>query len=207
MTPDQLRDLLRKLAAHLATLHEDLEEAGWHAARTSQTGVRTGTTGSKPPCNVTELDFIVTDDEAKQRVSPTTTVKLWCKYLHTETGISIRDVMGEPANVWVAWLSRHRAALLSMPWADEAIRELSDLEYELRHRLYPTEPHKIARPNMAIEHGELPTLCTTEQLCSAYNVQPATIRKWKERGKIEPAGTQTLTTGETIDLWKISEPS
>lgn len=135
MTPDQLRDLLRKLAAHLATLHEDLEEAGWHAARTSQTGVRTGTTGSKPPCDTIALDYIITD------VSPR--VKGWCHNLREDTGLA-GIPLNQPLNHWAAWLSRHRETLLEMPWADDAVEELVKLEEELRHRIHPTDPNQIA---------------------------------------------------------------
>lgn len=197
MTDEELHDLLRRLANHLATLHEDLEEDALHAARQSQTGVRTGTTGSKLPCRATDLEYLVTD------VAPR--VQGWCQNLQDTARITGLPV-GQPLNVWVAFLSRHRGALLEQDWADTAVDELGKLEEELRARLYPNDPEKITRPDMNTEARELPTLCTTDQLCSAYNVQPATIRKWKERKKIHPAGTQTLATGETLDLWRMRKP-
>lgn len=206
MTPDDLRLLLRRLADHLATLHEDLEEDSLHAARQSQTGVRSGTTGSKPPCSITDLDYLTTSEEREDKPSPWVIVRRWCTELQRCAGVTGQP-FGQPLNVWAAWLSRNREVFLAQDWADAAVDELRELEAELRARLYPNDPEKITRPDMTTEERELPTLCTTDQLCSAYNVQPATIRKWKERGKITPAGTQTLMTGETVDLWRRAEPT
>lgn len=185
MTEADLRDLLRHLAGHLATLHEDLEEAGWHAARTSQTGVRTGTTGSKPPCSITDLDFLI--DE----VSPV--IRGWCTELQRCARITGLPQGWVPLNVWVAFLSRNRSALLAQDWGQDAAAELSDLEYELRHRLYPNLKQRENLPT-----GELPPRLTEAEMCQAFNVQPSTIRSWKNRGKIRDTGAtkRVLVKGE-----------
>lgn len=186
MTEAELRDLLRPLAAHLATLHEDLEEAGWHAARTSQTGVRSTTTGSRPPCDMILLEWLVGED------GPRPTIQGWATNLQQDAGVTGLPV-NQPLNVWVAWMSRHRASLLTMPWADEAIGELSDLECELRHRLYPNLKQRENLPT-----GALPPRLTEQEMCDAFSIQPATVRSWKNRDKIRDTGhtKRVLVKGE-----------
>lgn len=174
MTPDDLRILLRRLADHLAKLHEDLEEDSLHAARQSQTGVRSGTTGSKLPCRAPDLDYLLTD------VAPR--IQGWCQNLQDTAHVTGLPA-GQPLNVWVAFLSRHRLVLLDQDWADEAVTELGRLEEELRARLYPNLTPRADMPT-----GTLPPRLTETEICQAYSVQPATVRQWKHRQKIRDTG-------------------
>lgn len=198
MTEEDFRNLCRSLVSHLTILHEDLETDGLHAARQSQTGARATTVRGRPPCNVADLDYLVTDDEKTMKASPESIIRGWCRLLCETAGITLGPVADQPTNVWCGWLWKHHTAVFSAAWADDCIDELTDLEAELRAKLSPTEP------NYNLTTAQLPELITADQLCQAFNVQPATIRKWKQRGKITPAGTQTLSTGDTIDLYRLA---
>ena len=182
MTPDDLRLLLRRLADHLAKLHEDLEEDSLHAARQSQTGVRSGTTGSKPPCSITDLDYLTTSEEREDKPSPWVIVRRWCTELQRCAGVTGQP-FGQPLNVWAAWLSRNREVFLAQDWADAAVDELRELEAELRTRLYPNLTPRTPMPT-----GALPPRLTETEICQAYSVQPATVRQWKHRQKIRDTG-------------------
>lgn len=189
MTEAELHALLRRLADHCGTLLDDLDDSALPAASYSgNQGAAPKGGKSKPPVPITSLDYLVTDVEPR--------IRGWCQNLAADgtTGYPA----GARVNILVAWLSRHRTALLATPWAHDCIDELVDLEAELRAKLYPTEP------NYNLTTAQLPELITADQLCQAFDVQPATIRKWKERGKITPAGTQTLSTGDTIDLYRLT---
>lgn len=193
MTEPELHALLRRLADHLATLHEDLETDGLHAARQSQTGVRSNTTGSRPPCNLTDLDYLTTDEEREDKPSPRVIIRGWCTELQRTAGITEYPA-GKPLNVMVAWLARNRRVLLDQDWAEDAVAELRELEAQLRHRLYPQDP---AAKDWSLTASELPDRATEDQLCTALGVKPGTIRAWKSKGKIRDAGpTRVIIHGE-----------
>lgn len=194
MTEADFRNLCRSLGSHLAILHEDMETDGLHAARQSQTGARTTTVRGRPPCNIADLDYLITDDEKAMRPSPESIIRGWCRLLCETAGITLGPVANQPTNVWCGWLWRNHTAVFAATWAQDCIDELTDLEAELRAKLYPT------MPNFSMTLQQLPDLFTADQLCDAFGVKPATIRKWRERGKVEAAGRQTLSTGETLDL-------
>ena len=191
-TEAELRDILRHLADHLATLHEDLETDSLHAARQSQTGVRTGTTGSRPPCSITDLDYLTTDEEREDKPSPRVIIRGWCTELQRCAGITGQP-FGQPLNVWAAWLSRNRGVLLAQTWAEDAVDELRALEGQLRDRLYPN-----LTPRENLPAGPLPPRLTETEMCDAFNIQPATVRSWKNRNKIRDTGAtkRVLVRGE-----------
>lgn len=205
MTEEELATILTNLITHLKQMRDDRRGSALNAPSGSgNEGKAPKRAKSKLPCNTDLLQW-----EAELHFELSEPAEELHQDYPGDTWPTPRmdPTRGNDTVAWAMWLAhpRHIPLIMQKEW--DFPQWVQEKESELRHMLHPTEPHKIARPNMATEHGELPTLCTTEQLCSAYNVQPATIRKWKERGKIEPAGTQTLTAGETIDLWKISEPS
>lgn len=189
---DELRITLSSLADLCARVVEDLQDTAWPASAGSNAGAAPTGQKSKPPCSIVSLDYLTGEVEPL--------VRGWCRNLVDSAQVTLGDVVGRPINVWVAWLSRHRALLLDQEWGEDAAVELGELESELRHRLYPTEP------NFALTVQQLPDLCTAEQLCDAFGVKQATIRKWKERGKVIPAGTQTLSTGQTLELLRWPKP-
>lgn len=185
MTEAELHALLRRLADHCGTLLDDLDDSALPAASYSgNQGAAPKGGKSKPPVPITSLDYLVTDVEPR--------IRGWCQNLAAD---GVADYPhGKRVNVMCAWLYRNAGRVLEATWAGDAIEELTDLEDELRHRLYPT------MPNFTMTLQQLPDLFTADQLCDAFGVKPATIRKWKERGKVEAAGRQTLSTGETLDL-------
>lgn len=188
MNEADLRDLLRHLACHLATIINDLETGPLAAVKQSQTGVRNTTTGSRPPCDTTTLDYLITD------VGPR--LRGWATYLQQDAGVTGLPV-NRPLPVWAAWLSRHRETLLAQAWATDATAELAELESELRHRLHPTDPAQQA--------ADLPSLVTIDYL-KETGFKASTIRSWKHRGILEKQGEQKLSSGETIDLYHFTRP-
>lgn len=166
-TPDELRTMLQALAGLCATMHDDLETEGLHAARQSQTGVRPTTTGSRPPCSMESLDFLVDD------VAPR--VRGWCFNLQESAHVTGLP-MGQPINVWVAFLSRHRTLILDQDWGEDAASELRDLTGELYDKLHPKRDTK--RPDV----GEF---ATAEDIAHVTGRSVASVKKWCQRNKVE----------------------
>lgn len=136
MTPDDLRILLRRLADLTGTLLDDLDDSALPAASYSgNEGAAPKGGKSKPPVPIADLDYIVTDVEPR--------IRGWCQNLAATAHLTGYPA-GARVNILVAWLSRNRAAILNAPWAEDAITELADLEEELRARLYPIPPEKVA---------------------------------------------------------------
>lgn len=182
MTEAELHALLRRLADHCGTLLDDIDDSALPAASYSgNEGAAPKGGKSKPPVPITSLDYLVTDVEPR--------VRGWCQNLAAD------GVTGYPAgarvNILVAWLSRHRTALLATPWAQDCIDELTDLEAELRAKLYPTEP---TRPR-------LPAFATADELGKATGRTTDAIRRWCKKHHVECftiSGTKHYRTRDVV---------
>lgn len=191
MTEADFRNLCRSLGSHLAILHEDMETDGLHAARQSQTGARTTTVRGRPPCSIADLDYLITDYEKAMRPSPESIIRGWCKLLCETAGITLGPVANQPTNVWCGWLWRNHTAVFAATWADDCIDELTDLEAELRAKLYPTEP---TRPR-------LPDFATAEELGKATGRTTDAIRRWCKKHHVECftiSGTKHYRTRDVV---------
>lgn len=169
MNEQELRTTLRHLAGHLHHLHTEYLGSKLGAARTSQTGVRTGTTGPTSPADDTQLDYLL--DAAHPIITG------WAKNLAAQTAAPGLP-LDQPLATWCAWLNRNRALLLAMDWAEDCIAELQDLDTELRHHIHPTDPH------LQIEHRQ-----TSKSICyrlgnMGHRITPAQLRGWARRGHI-----------------------
>lgn len=166
-TPDELRTMLQSLAEYCALIEQDLQDSAYPAAASSNAGARPIGPKGKPPCSIVDLDFIIED------VSPI--IRGWSTALQKDghrTGLPV----GQPLNVWCAWLARHRATLLAMPWAADAIDELTDLTAQLGDRLHPPEPS-------ARKVSDYPTVA---ELATAAGCTPQAMHKRLERKGIRP---------------------
>ncbi|WJY72277.1 hypothetical protein CAURIC_03065 [Corynebacterium auriscanis] len=94
---DSLAPLLRHLATHLHHLQTEVWETRYHSARTSQTGVRTNTTGPSSPTNDTQLTYL-TETQARLREL--------CTNISEDLTIPIPQTAAV-GNFWAAWLYRH----------------------------------------------------------------------------------------------------
>lgn len=173
-TPNDFHQVLRQLANHLHHLHQELYDTGLPAARQSQTGARTTTVKGRPPCDLTMLDHL------HQDVMPR--IQGWAYNLSTDTGLTIPTTV-ITNNFWCAWLNRHTATLTTMPWAQDCLDELLDLEAELRAHIQPPEPARV----------KLPDYATADEIAKALGKTPDAVRKWCKRHRI----TSYLLNGKT----------
>lgn len=168
-TPDELRAILQALAEYCALIEQDLQDSAYPAAASTNAGARPIGPKGKPPCSIVDLDYIVED------VSPI--IRGWSTALQKDghrTGLPV----GQPLNVWCAWLARHRSTLLAMPWATDAIDELTDLTAQLGDRLHPPEPHQQQ------DHG-LGQFATADDIARATGRTLAGVRRWLHRNEVE----------------------
>ncbi|MGP9725573.1 hypothetical protein ACT3SZ_16355 [Corynebacterium sp. AOP40-9SA-29] len=166
-TPDELRTILQRLAGYCAAIEDDLHDSAYPAAASSNAGAAPVGPKGKPPCSIVDLDYIIED------VAPI--IRGWCTALQKDghrTGLPV----GQPLNVWVAWLARHRDTLLAMPWADDAVDELADLARQLGERLHPPEPNT----------GKVSDYPTVAELATAVGCTPQAMHKRLERKGIRP---------------------
>lgn len=155
---------LRHIAGLLHTLQTNYWESDLHAARQSQTGVRTNTTGSTTPGDDTQLEYLNHIQDRLQEL---------CENIRDDLTIPI-PAAARVGAFWAAWLHRHRHQLPQLTWYDDLETELHDLETELTTRLHPTKPH---RPN-------LPDYATAQEIAKATGKTPQAIHKWCTRHHI-----------------------
>ena len=172
MTTD-LPTTLRHLANHLHHLQTEIWENRYHAARTSQTGVRHTTTGPSSPTNDTQLDYLLDTQTRLRELATNASEDLHVLIPHnTQVG-----------DYWAAWLHRHRAQLQDLTWYDDLETELQDLEAELRHHIHPQAPHTV----------KLPDYATADEISRALGKTPDAIRKWCKRHHV----TAYIENGKT----------
>lgn len=152
---------LRHIANHLHTLQTNYWESDLHAARQSQTGVRTNTTGSNTPGDDTQLEYLNQIQDRLQEL---------CENIRDDLTIPI-PAAARVGAFWAAWLHRHRHRLKELTWYDDLEQELTDLETELTTHIHPTRPHTI----------NLPDYATADEIAKALGKTPQAIRKWCTR--------------------------
>lgn len=191
MTPDDLRDVLRRLADHIHTIREDLQDSGLPPASGTSSGASSKAPGPRDPCNLTSLSRMVEDVEAK--------VWGWCVNLSDDLSLRLVDHRGihlieheAHGSAWCAWLNRYRAKLLDRPWADDCVVELSDLEAELREEIHPAPAARAV---------DMPSIVTVDYLVER-GFKAATVRQWRHRGILVEVGSQFMSSGETVTLYR-----
>lgn len=162
MSTPPIEETLQQIAHHLHVLQKDFWESGLHAARQSQTGVSTNTTGPSSPGDDTQLDYLIA---------------VQARLAELATNISEDLTIPRAAEVggfWAAWMYRYRHQLPNLNWYSDLVQELTDLESELKARLHPVRPDTIRLPDYA----------TAEEIAKATGKKPDTIRKWCTRHRI-----------------------
>ncbi|HGL9148764.1 TPA: hypothetical protein ACKLO9_001558 [Neisseria gonorrhoeae] len=171
--PADLPTTLRHLANHLHHLQTEIWENRYHAARTSQTGVRHTTTGPSSPTNDTQLDYLLDTQTRLRELATNASEDLHILIPHnTQVG-----------DYWAAWLHRHRTQLQDLTWYEDLETELQDLEAELRHHIHPQAPHTV----------KLPDYATADEIGRALGKTPDAIRKWCKRHHV----TAYIENGKT----------
>lgn len=175
MTPEDLRDVLRRLADHIHTIREGLEDSGLPPASGTSSGVRSKAPGPRDPCDLTSLSRLIEDTEAK--------VWGWCVNLASDLSIHLLDPRGQPlieheahGSAWCAWLNRNRTKLFDLPWAEDCAVELADLEAELSSEIHPAEPD-------ALKVSDYPTVA---ELAAVAHCSPEAMHKRLQRKGIRP---------------------
>lgn len=164
MSTPSIGETLQRIAHHLYVLQEDFWESGLHAARQSQTGVRTNTTGPSSPADDTRLDYLIGIQARLAELAANISEDLTITIPHA----------AEVGGFWAAWLYRHRHQLPNLNWYDDLVQELTDLESELFNKLHPVRPETIRLPDYA----------TADEIAKALGKKPDTIRKWCTRHRI-----------------------
>ncbi|MGJ4082033.1 hypothetical protein ACN4DI_01870 [Corynebacterium macclintockiae] len=177
--PADLPTTLRHLAHHLHHLQTEIWENRYHAARTSQTGVRHTTTGPSSPTNDTQLTYLTETQTRLRELATNTSEDLHLLIPHnTQVG-----------NYWAAWFYRHHTQLQDLTWYTDLTEELTDLEAELRHHIHPQDP------NLHIEQRQSARSICARLANMGHRIQPATIRQWHKRGKITAVERADGTNG------------
>lgn len=139
---------------------------------------------SKLPCSTNLLD---------QQADLTARVQPICANLAMDLTIHGRPFGAPDLAPWVAWLRRHRVDLIARDWWTDSEDELRRVHRELADQF---NPPLTTRENLPV--GALPPRLTEQEICDAYNVRPATVRSWRNRGKIRDTGAtkRVLVRGE-----------
>lgn len=136
ITEPELSRLLTRLTNLTTELHDNLVGTSYPAASGSGNGGKPPKGGkSKPPCSVTDLDYIVEDVEPF--------IHGWAKVLSSELHIGNLP-FGQEIDQWLRWLHRHRTDILNASWCDTAVEEWKSLESMLVDRLRPADEHQLA---------------------------------------------------------------
>lgn len=179
----------RKLFTELLRLAEALDEAildsGMPAASGENAGIARSLPKSRSPCSDSLGDM---RRDALDRIEPIAG--------NLSADLTIGGVPhGETAIVpWVRWLHRHRIDLIARPWWPDAEEELRD---KVRRPLADQfTPPLTARENLPA--GPLPPRLTEAEMCTAFGITPAAVRKQKSRGVIRDTGhvKRVLVHGE-----------
>ena len=123
-----------------------------------------------------------------------------------------------------AWLARHIVWILEQQWVEELAdvvrRMVRDCEAHLRIRpeYHPRCPSCRARLTSHQGWWEcracgrdyrdermLQEPMTAERIGTAFGISPATIRKWKERGHLEPACDEGRPTYHVLDVLRLAD--
>ena len=196
MTDEELHQILTNLTHHLEQLDSDRATSGLNPPAGSGNGGK-APTGGKPklPCSGDLLEWERTLapelSEAAEELCATYPGQWW----PTPRQDPHNPHRPNTALGWCRWLNhpRHRPLILQMgQWdpLDQIIRR----EEELRHMLHPTDPHQ-----QAVDLAGIVTI----DLLKQQGIKAGTIRSWKSRGVLQPVGTQRLSSGEVLDIYRI----
>ena len=182
-----LTDLTRLAQA----LDDAVLDSGLPAASGENAGIARSLPKSKSPCS---------DSLGDMRRDALAYVQQWVGNLSSDLTIRQPDTehTGPTLTPWVHWLRRHRVDLIARPWWPDA-------EEELREHVHRPLADQFTPPDPAEQAKALDGLVTVEVL-RERGYKAGTIRQWRNRGVLEEQGTQMLSTGETITLYRFTRP-
>lgn len=170
MTPEDLAPILRRLAGHLNHLQGELRDQPLHAPRYSQTDSHKSHGGPKPPCDTTQLDYLLDLNERMGEL---------CGNIADDLNLMLPHKVKTNGNgMWCAWLLRHTSKLPRLTWYPDLTTDLTDLEAELRHHIHPQDP------NLQIEHRQTSRSICHRLATMGHTITPDLLRQWAKRGKI-----------------------
>lgn len=164
--PD-LTATLKRLAGHIHHLRTEAYENPLGTPPPKETpGAHTGG-NPKPPTNLTTLTLVIDADQRLQELA-----------LNVATDLAIPTPPTPwTGGQWCAWLYRHHTDLRNLDWHDDLAQEITDMEADLATRINPT-------PTPHIEQRQTARTITRRLAGMGHTINPATLRKWAERGKI-----------------------
>lgn len=168
MTLETLAHTLRRMAGHINHLRDAIRDQPLRAPRYSQTDSHQSHGGPKSPTNDHDLDYL-NDVQARLR-------EITCNVSEDLNLVIPHNVHAH--GHWTAWLYRNRNKLPHLSWFDDLTDNLTDIETELRVKIYPQDP------NPQIEHRQTARSITHRLERMGHHIQPATLRQWAQRGKI-----------------------
>lgn len=160
-----MKHTLTRIKTNLHTLHTELHTDPLSTRPHSQTGVRTGTTGSTPPCNITSLDYLI---QVQDRLTEL------CTNISADLTIPIPTGTYNTIT-WCRWLHQHWDNLDPLTWKEDLEQELTDLDAELQARVHPTQPNA----------PKLPDWATASEIAAATGKTTQAARKWLSRHNID----------------------
>lgn len=178
-----LTDLTRLAQA----LDDAVLDSGLPAASGENAGIARSLPKSKSPCS---------DSLGDMRRDALAYVEQWAGNLSSDLNIGGIPHGHTELEPWTRWLIRHRVDLVSRPWWPDA-------EEELRNKVHRPLADQFTPPDPAEQAKALDGLVTVEVL-RERGYKPGTIRQWRNRGVLEEQGTQMLSTGETITLYRFT---
>ena len=189
MTPEELAPILRHLAGHLNHLQGDLRDQPLHAPHYSQTDSHKSHGGPKPPCNTTQLDYLLDLNERLGELCGNIADDLHLMLPH--------KVKAHGNGMWYAWLLRHASKLPTLTWYPDLTDALVDTEAELRHHIHPPQ----SNPQYEQRQTSRSIIYRLHQM-GHTTITPNTLRQWAHRGKITtittPGGRNTYLLTEVL---------
>lgn len=184
-TESEARAFLAELITLAQAIDDAILDSGMPAASGENAGIARSLPKSKSPCS---------DSLGDIRRDALAYIQPWVGNLSSDLTIRQPDPATTDLAPWIRWLHRHRVDLINRPWWPTA-------EEELRERVHRPLADQFTPPLSPRENlptDVLPPRLTEAEMCQAFNVQPSTIRSWKNRGKIRDTGAtkRVLVHGE-----------
>lgn len=180
---------LTELTRLAQALDDAVLDSGLPAASGENAGIARSLPKSKSPCS---------DSLGDMRRDALAYIQQWVGNLSSDLNIGGIPHGHAELEPWTRWLIRHRVDLIARPWWPDA-------EEELRDKVHRPLADQFTPPDPAEQAKALDGLVTVEVL-RERGYKAGTIRQWRNRGVLEEQGTQMLSTGETITLYRFTRP-
>lgn len=177
---NRIKTQTRGLAALMNSIPEHLAEK-----RGSEEGRRGSRPTSTPPLNVHLLDLLDAHRD---------TVMIWAASLAAHVNPTLRFRNGDWQQVEAIY-QQYADRALNWQHAPTMIDEVLDALHQIEHALTPQTTPQLSEPEKEYAAGALlnrwltiTPACQAVQLLTGVQLSASTVRKWKQRGKIQTQG-------------------